>query len=294
MAVREGPPADPVSDLERDDIARAVLADFRERERIGPGGVGTPAPCTLLPAHARFTRYVDHTLLRTDATKAEIERLCDQALEWDFAAVCVNGSWVSLCADRLSDCHVRVASVVGFPLGAMTSLEKARETRAVVEAGAHEIDMVAPIAQMIDGEWRYAEDDIRGVVEAAAGRTVKVIVETAALTPLQIVQGALVAKRAGAGFVKTSTGLHPAGGATSEAVALLRLAVGDACGVKAAGGIRDCATALDMLAAGATRIGTSSALALSRCLDRDQTTLSELVADPARHADVCETVMLDQ
>ena len=118
--------------------------------------------------HARFARCVDHTLLRADAAKTEIERLCDQALEYDFAAVCVNGSWVSLCADRLSDSHVRVASVVDFPLGALTSLEKARETGAVVEAGAHEIDMVAPIAQMIDGEWRYAEHAIRGAVAAAA------------------------------------------------------------------------------------------------------------------------------
>ncbi len=279
-----------MNDIERGDLACAVLADFRERERIGPGGAGMPARGSLLPAPARFARCVDHTLLRANVNKSEIERLCDQALEWDFAAVCVNGSWVRLCADRLGDSHVRVASVVAFPLGAMTSQEKARETRAVVEAGAREIDMVAPIEQMIEGEWSYAEDDIRGVVEAAAGRTVKVIVETAALTPLQIVQGALVAKRAGAGFVKTSTGFHPAGGATSEAVALLRFVVGEACGVKAAGGVRDCAAALDMLAAGATRIGTSSALALARCLDRDQTTLSELVADPARHADVCETV----
>ena len=286
MAVCEGTPA---NELERDDIARAVLADFRERERPGPGGMGLPAPGSRLP-HARFAQCVDHTLLRTDATKAEIERLCDQALEWDFVAVCVNGSWVSLCADRLSDGDVRVASVVDFPLGAMTSLEKARETREVVEAGAHEIDMVAPIARMLGGEWSHAEDDIRGVVDAAAGRAVKVILETAALTPLQIVHGALVAKRAGARFVKTSTGFHPAGGATSEAVELLRFVVGDACGVKAAGGIRDCAAALKMLGAGATRLGTSSAVALARCLGRPAATLRELVADPARHVDVCEMV----
>ncbi len=285
MAVCGQPP----NDLERDDLARAVLADFRERERIGPGSVGMRARGSLLPAHARFARCVDHTLLRSDATKADIETLCDEALEWDFAAVCVNGSWVSLCADRLRDSNVRVASVVGFPLGAMPSLAKAQETKAVVDAGAHEIDMVAPIGQMLGGEWSYAEHDIRAVVDAAAGRAVKVIVETAALTPLQIVHGALAAKRAGAAFVKTSTGHHPAGGATSEAVELLRFVVGDACGVKAAGGIRDCATALEMLAAGATRLGASSALALTRCLDRHTATLSELVADPARHVDVCET-----
>ena len=276
-------------DLERDDLARGVLADFRERER-GSGGVGTRARGSLLPAHARFPRCVDHTLLRSDATKADIETLCDEALEWDFAAVCVNGSWVSLCADRLRDGNVRVASVVGFPLGAMPSVEKVREAKAAVDAGTHEIDMVAPIARMLGGEWSHAEDDIRGVVEAAAGRAVKVILETAALTPLQIVHGALVAKRAGARFVKTSTGFHPAGGATSEAVELLRFVVGDVCGVKAAGGIRDCATALAMLAAGATRLGTSSALALARCLDRHTATLSEVIADPARHADVCEMV----
>ncbi len=276
--------------LGRDDIARAVLADFQERDRIGPGGVERPARGSLLPAHACVARCIDHTLLRAAATTTEIETLCDEALEWGFAAVCVNGSRVSLCADRLRESNVRVASVVGFPLGAMPSLAKARETTTVVDAGAHEVDMVAPLGHMLDGEWSYAEDDIRGVVDAAAGRTVKVIVETAALTPLQIVQGALVARRAGAAFLKTSTGFHPAGGATSEAVALLRFVVGDTCGVKAAGGIRDCAAALKMLGAGATRLGTSSAVALARCLGRHAATLRELVAHPARHVDVCEMV----
>ena len=130
---------------------------------------------------------------------------------------------------------------------------------------------------------------MRSVVESAAGRIVKVILETAALEPFQIVKGALLAKRAGARFVKTSTGFHPSGGASAEAVALLRLAVGDGVGVKASGGIRDCTSALRMLAAGATRIGTSSAIGLARCLGLSTTPLRELVLDPERHAAVCET-----
>ena len=158
MAVCEGPPA---NELERDDIARAVLADFRERERPGPGGMGLPAPGSLLP-HARFAQCVDHTLLRTDATKAEIERLCDQALEWDFAAVCVNGSWVSLCADRLSDSHVRVASVVGFPLGAMTSLEQTNIRSSTGQIPDQELGLFEnPTAEMIlNKRWDVVEQRV--------------------------------------------------------------------------------------------------------------------------------------
>ena len=279
-----------MSEHEIDDIARAVVAEFRKRFRTGVGSVAGSADGIPLPAHARFSSCIDHTLLRPDATRTDIEQLCEQALEHEFAAVCVNGAWVSLCKERLCDTNVSVAAVVAFPLGAATSSAKAREAEELVDAGADELDVVAAIGHVREGSWNYVEDDVRSVVESAAGRVVKVILETAALEPFQIVKGALLAKRAGARFVKTSTGFHPSGGASAEAVALLRLAVGDDVGVKASGGIRDCTSALRMLAAGATRIGTSSAIGLVRCLGLSTTPLRELVSDPERHAAVCETV----
>ena len=278
-----------VSEYEIDDIARAVVADFRKRSRAGVGCVAGPTHGTPLLAHACFSRCIDHTLLRPEATRTDIEQLCEQAVEHEFAAVCVNGAWVSLCKERLCDTKVSVAAVVAFPLGAATSSAKAREAKELVDAGADELDVVAAIGHVREGSWNYVEDDVRSVVESAAGRIVKVILETAALEPFQIVKGALLAKRAGARFVKTSTGFHPSGGASPEAVALLRLAVGDDVGVKASGGIRDCTSALRMLAAGATRIGTSSAIGLARCLGLSTTPLRELVSDPERHAAVCET-----
>jgi deoxyribose-phosphate aldolase len=205
-----------------------------------------------------LAKIIDHTLLKPEATRADIERLCAEALEYRFAAVCVAGSWVELCAELLSESGVKVATVVGFPLGAATSRAKVAETEELVGLGADEIDMVAPIGRIIDGDWNYVRDDIAGVVAAADGRLVKVILETAVLTPSRIGQASTLAMEAGARFVKTSTGFHPAGGATEEAVALMRAAVGDKLGVKAAGGIRDCDAALKMIAAGATRIGTSN------------------------------------
>jgi len=278
-----------VNEYEIDDIARAVVADFRKRSRTGVGLVAGPTH-GMLTAHARFSRCIDHTLLRPDATRTDIEQLCEQALEHEFAAVCVNGAWVSLCKEQLCDTKVSVAAVVAFPFGAATSSAKAREAEELVDAGADELDVVAAIGHVREASWHYVEDDIRSVVESAAGRVVKVILETAALEPFQIVKGALLAKRAGARFVKTSTGFHPSGGASAEAVALLQLAVGDDVGVKASGGIRDCTYALRMLAAGATRIGTSAAIELVRCLGLSTTSLWELISDPERHAAECKTV----
>ena len=237
----------------------------------------------------RVADFVDHTLLKAEATRAEIEKLCAEAKTHRFAAVCVNGCWVALCADRLAGTGVKVATVVGFPLGAMTSAAKAFETQQLVKDGADEIDMVAAIGHIKGGEWAYVEDDIRAVVEAARGRTVKVIIESAALEPMEVVKASAIAKEAGAQFVKTSTGFHPAGGATAEAVALMRLAVGDALGVKAAGGIRDCATALRMIRAGANRLGTSSGVGLVDCLGSGPLALEALLGDVDGHERVCKT-----
>ncbi len=149
--------------------------------------------------------------------------------------------------------------------------------------------MVIAVGRVLEGDWDYVEDDIRGVVDAAAGRVVKVILETALLDPLTIVRASAAAMEAGAGFVKTSTGFHPGGGATVEAVSLMRMAVGDRLGVKASGGVRDCPTALRMIAAGATRIGTSSGVQFVDCLGRESRSFAELLQDPARHESACRT-----
>ena len=159
-----------------------------------------------------------------------------------------------------------MATVVGFPLGASTSTVKAAEAAAAVEQGAAELDMVTALGAIKDGDWEYVEHDIRSVVEAADGALVKVIIESATLTPTEIFRSCRVAREAGANYVKTSTGMHPAGGATPAAVALMRMAVGDDLGVKASGGIRDCAAAFALIESGATRIGTSGGVALADCV----------------------------
>ncbi len=253
-----------MTDEELDEIWLAVCGKLR----VGSSGDVSTADSSALAtssaedARRRIARYIDHTMLKPEATTADIERLCDESWEHRFAAVCVNGCWIESCRRRLVGSGVKVGTVVGFPLGAMSIESKACEARDVVGRGAEEIDMVAPLGHIIGFDWDYVSADIRAVVDAAAGRTVKVIVETAALDAVHTVKAAAVAKEAGAGFVKTSTGFHPAGGATVEAVRLLRLTVGERLGVKAAGGIRDRDTALRMIAAGATRIGTSSGVSL--------------------------------
>ena len=235
----------------------------------------------------RVADFVDHTLLKPDATRAEILKLCAEAKQHRFAAVCVNGTWVELCANEVRGSGVAVASVVGFPLGAMTSRAKASEAREAVASGASEIDMVAAVGRLKSGEWGFVEDDIRSVVEASRPGIVKVIIESALLTQEEIVKVSALAKEAGAHFVKTSTGFHSAGGATAHAVRLMRLTVGDALGVKASGGVRDCASALAMIAAGANRLGTSSGVGLVTCLGPGPLALAELLKQPHAHAATC-------
>jgi deoxyribose-phosphate aldolase len=239
----------------------------------------------------RMADFVDHTLLKAEARRTDIVKLCAEARRHRFAAVCVNPAWVELCARELAGTEVAVASVCGFPLGATTPAVKAAEAAEVVARGAAEVDMVAAIGHIRGGEWGYVEDDIRGVVAAstAGGALVKVIIESAALAPEEIVKASVVAKLAGAHFVKTSTGFHPAGGATVDAVRMMRLAVGDDLGVKAAGGVRDCATALAMIGAGASRIGTSSGVAFVDCLGPAPLSLAELLAKPEAHAAACKS-----
>jgi deoxyribose-phosphate aldolase len=222
-------------------------------------------------------RFIDHTLLKPEATRAQILALCDEGLRYGVKAVCVNGAWTELCAERLIGSDVALAVVAGFPLGAMATSAKAQETRLAVSAGAAEIDMVIALGAAKAGEWRAVEDDIRCVVEAAGPALVKVILETAALEPAEIVAASEAAVRAGAGFVKTSTGFHPAGGATVEAVALMRQTVGPSLGVKASGGVRTAEAVVAMLRAGANRIGTSGTAGMAAWLGAAAPVIEELV-----------------
>jgi len=202
-------------------------------------------------------RYIDHTLLRADATSADVERLCREAKEHGFYAVCVNGSWVELARHSLDGTEVKVASVAGFPLGAMETHAKRFETEAAIDAGAHEIDVVINIGRLKDGDNKYVLRELRDIVEAADERPVKVILETCLLTEEEKIRACKLVVESGAQFVKTSTGFSK-GGATLEDVKLLRREVGSDFGVKASGGIRDAVTALAMIEAGATRLGTSN------------------------------------
>jgi deoxyribose-phosphate aldolase len=202
---------------------------------------------------------IDHTLLKPEATRADIERLCREAVEFRFATVCVNPTWVALAARLLRDSPVGVCSVVGFPLGATTCDVKHYETRRAIFDGAREIDMVINVGALRSGDLRSVERDIEAVVgpcrEAGVGS--KVILEAALLTDDEKVAACTLAKAAAADFVKTSTGFGP-GGATAADVALMRKAVGAGMGVKAAGGVKDYEALKQMVAAGATRVGASA------------------------------------
>jgi deoxyribose-phosphate aldolase len=204
---------------------------------------------------------IDHTLLKPEATRADIEKLCREAIDHQFASVCVNSCWVPTVAGALAGTPVKVCTVVGFPLGAMLTEAKVAETEAALHLGAQEIDMVLNVGALRGGDDDAVRLDIESVVRAAhrEGALVKVILETALLTDDQKVKACVLAKSAGADFVKTSTGFGPSG-ATEHDVALMRRTVGPELGVKASGGIRTTEDALKMIAAGATRIGASASV----------------------------------
>jgi deoxyribose-phosphate aldolase len=208
-----------------------------------------------------LAKFIDHTLLKPDATRAQIEALCAEAAEHNFSTVCVNGSRVELAYSLLEECDVQVATVVGFPLGAMEADVKRYETEAAIDAGAGEIDMVMNVGRFIDGDHDFIVREIRDVVEAADDHIVKVILETCLLANDQIEQACKLVVQAQAHFVKTSTGFGSAG-ATIEHVKLMRETVSQFAGVKAAGGIRNAADARAMIEAGATRLGTSGGVAI--------------------------------
>jgi deoxyribose-phosphate aldolase len=270
-------------DFERlvEQITDAIVARLNDGGQAGDGACGCGSACFnrcpermqrvvdagaarigLALGEAATARdwagLVDHTLLKPEASEADITRLCEEAAQYRFASVCVNPSWVKTSACVLRGSGVPVCTVVGFPLGATLADVKAYETRRAIFDGAREVDMVINIGALKSGDDCAVEYDIRSVVEAAHGEgvLVKTIIETALLTDEEKVRACLAAKRAGADFVKTSTGFAK-GGATVADVALMRRTVGPELGVKAAGGVRGIADARAMLEAGATRIGAS-------------------------------------
>lgn len=208
-----------------------------------------------------LAKYIDHTLLKPDASVEQVRVLCQEAAEHGFAAVCVNPGYVDLAAHLLAGSGVRVAAVVGFPLGATLTEIKVAETKAVLERRADEIDMVINLGAVKSGAWEAVECDIRAVVEAAENKTVKVIIETCLLSDEEKQLACKAALSAGAHFVKTSTGFSN-GGATAADINLMKQVVGDKALIKASGGIRNREQALAMIAAGANRIGTSAGVAI--------------------------------
>jgi len=269
-----------------DRIVRAVLA------QMGGGADEPPCACHSAPGGccpdrlgrlvghgaARFglqagtnlysreiARTIDHTLLKPEATRAQIEQLCAEAREHGFATVCVNPTWVPLCAELLRGSETRVCTVVGFPLGATFPEVKAFEAARTVAEGACEVDMVLNVGALKSGDYRLCERDVAAVVEAShrGGAIVKVIIEAALLTDDEKVKACVVSKAGGADFVKTSTGFA-GGGATLDDVKLMRQVVGADMGIKAAGGIRNTEDAKKMIEAGATRLGTSASIKIVR------------------------------
>ena len=208
-----------------------------------------------------IAKYIDHTVLAANATQEKIEKLCEEAKQWKFASVCVNTCWTKLCAEKLKGTGVNVCVVVGFPLGAMCTRAKAYEAKCAVDDGATEVDMVINIGWLKDRKDDLVENDIREVKKACGDKHLKVIIEACLLTEEEKVRACELSVKAGADFVKTSTGFST-GGATAEDVALMRKTVGPDTGVKAAGGIRTFEDAKKMIDAGANRLGCSAGIAI--------------------------------
>ncbi len=205
----------------------------------------------------KINQYIDHTLLKATATKAEIKEICDEAKKYNFYAVCVNGSYVPYVKEELKDSGVNIAAVIGFPLGAMSTKAKVFEAEQAVRDGATEIDMVIQIGKLIDGDYEYVENDIREIKKAIGDNVLKVIIETCYLTDDQKKKACELALNAEADYVKTSTGFGT-GGATFEDVKLMKDVVKDNAKVKASGGVKDYETAEKYVELGASRLGTSS------------------------------------
>ncbi|MBN1755372.1 deoxyribose-phosphate aldolase [bacterium] len=244
--------------MEREVIKRIVAEVVDEISKSGEdsAALGVKTPDFALAS------LIDHTMLKPEASRDDILRLCDEALEYKFASVCVNPCWVDLCANKLKGSGVKVCSVIGFPLGATTTRVKRLEAEEAIAHGAAEVDMVINIGFLKSGDLLAVRNDIAEVVEICGPDVIlKVIIETALLNEEEKIKACVAAKSAGANFVKTSTGFA-AGGATVEDVALMRRVVGEEMGVKASGGIRDYHKALEMVKSGASRIGASSSVGI--------------------------------
>lgn len=241
-----------------DQLCVRVCTD-RMGNVVNAGAERLSSTLGVIPQDMNLAKYIDHTLLKPDATQQEIAQLCFEARKYGFASVCVNPTWVSLCAELLKGSSVKVCTVIGFPLGATSSESKAFETETAIRQGATEIDMVINIGALKARDLETVARDIRGVVNVAHGHgiLVKVIIETALLTDEEKTIASLIAKEAGADYVKTSTGFA-GGGATVHDIELMRKTVGPQMGVKASGGVRTFEDAASMIKAGATRIGASA------------------------------------
>ena len=233
----------------------------KTQEIVAAGAERVSASEKLTRIDPSIARLIDHTILRPDATRADVVKVCQEARKYEFASVCVNPYWAALVAAELAGSRVLVCTVVGFPLGATTTESKIAETESALRVGAQEIDMVINVGALRSGDLETVKQDIKGVVVAAhrAGAIVKVILETALLDDNQKATACSLAKLAGADFVKTSTGFGPSG-ATAHDVALMRMVVGPDMGVKASGGIRTLDDLQKMAKAGATRIGASASV----------------------------------
>jgi deoxyribose-phosphate aldolase len=246
------------ADCQQCCIERCAL---KAQKVIAAGADRISAGAAVQQFDAAVAHLIDHTLLKPEATRKDVIKLCQEAVKFGFASVCVNPAYVSLVAEQVRGSKVKVCTVVGFPLGATLPQVKVFETEEAIRLGAQEIDMVIHVGALKSGQDQQVEADIRGVVEAShrGGAICKVILETALLTPDEKVRGAMAAKNAGADFVKTSTGFST-GGATAEDVALLRAVVGADMGIKASGGVRTLEDFRKMVSAGATRIGASASV----------------------------------
>ncbi|MFN8465531.1 MAG: deoxyribose-phosphate aldolase [Caldilineaceae bacterium] len=246
-------------------VEAAIAAESAAASAAGGQSAAWTPPHVSEPA--TLARLIDHTLLKPEAGEEQIRALCGEAATWGFASICVHPTWVPLCTELLSESQAngklpgvtKVCTVIGFPLGATLPAVKAYEVEQVAQLGAQEVDMVLNVGRLRDGDFWAVYRDILAVVDAARdnGLLLKVIIETGLLNTEQKIAACVIAKEAGADFVKTSTGFS-GGGATVEDIALMRRVVGPHMGVKASGGVRGMADALQMVAAGATRIGTSS------------------------------------
>jgi deoxyribose-phosphate aldolase len=249
------------------EVTEAVLRN----RTVAPGDAGT-AQSVVAPtlAAADLAKKIDHTLLRPEATRPEVERLCAEARAHRFASVCVSSLWVSLAARLLRHTGVAVGTVVGFPSGAVPTKVKCLEAETAISNGACELDMVIPVGLLRSSELDMVKQDIQAVTDLCKrhSTTLKVILETAVLTDEEVAIGCALARIAGAHYVKTATGFHPGGGATARHVSLMRQVVGNDMGVKAAGGIRTAAAAIEMIHAGASRIGSSASVTMMQELAR--------------------------